>query len=869
MIDLEAHGEQKIFDPGGTCPVERHLDLYIAEAGERATITEALLMGTDDFTTTTHALATERSSWSWTSATVPQDRDPLTAVNPGYIRALYSAWAQEFLDYDVPIAVDLTSGHQYTTDPSPSIAQTPDLLLPISLPPTMVEQIERALALAMILHGTDTLIQKPHLQSLFTEAYTLADQDYGVGEAVAAGKGYVLPTGDLLRDSKALLQCNGDLAQMAQTTREEQAPVRLTPHRIDLSLDRPDVHGSIPRSSLHPELLLDFVRLYRLASSGIPLPTYDGFTPNGGPGKIRPLYKQVHSCVNRSLVDLWKDSLVFLIPTALVCRVLCHYTTIGWTTKSGKKQGRQLFDAKDSSNGSPLNPTDRKSFTERLRDEWGPIENASLSDICKMILEFEDRMAEDLGTLFNPRDVVLFKVDLSRAFHLLSFDAQSVPLLACQLYQDEWPEFSPELLEVFNALGVDVTAEITRSWSVVYGTGSFGLIVLPFVFAVVTRCLLHLIRCAIHGAACSYVDDSMAVTMIQFLHHDIAAVCEVAELLLGPHAVEWTKWFYGRRLVMIGWEIDLDTRRVTISRRNFLKTLYGFFNTDVDARVKVRWANKLASWSARYTQVLRALQPCTVCLFHQFAGMTNMEATMDWKADARVAVLIWRSTLLLLHFLETSYALPLDSFRFRLVLYELEYDASLTGVGFLLFRLVDGQRSALIACGSVEFPFDCKQDSSYQNTCEFTAVLLGVLALAQLGARHVSIRLCGDSRTSLAWGKDGHFSGRLCQRASLVYLLAGLLFDIVVTEAVHIPGVDNYICDALSRQQQTAVDFGYDYRVITDFEPGSTLLRLLSLIDPTVPAPLDSEDTFTTFWRDARSQLSALELESSLLPSSP
>ena len=194
MIDLEAHVEQKIFDPGGTCPVERHLDLYIAEAGERATITETLLTENEGITTTMHDLTNKRSSWSWTSATVPQDRDSLTAVNPGYIRALYSAWAQEFLDYDVPIAVDFTDEHPHSTDPSPSIAQTPDLLLPIELPPTMVEQIERALALAMILHGTDTLIQEHHLQSLFTEAYTLADQDYGVGEAVAAGKGYVLPT---------------------------------------------------------------------------------------------------------------------------------------------------------------------------------------------------------------------------------------------------------------------------------------------------------------------------------------------------------------------------------------------------------------------------------------------------------------------------------------------------------------------------------------------------------------------------------------------------------------------------------------------------------------------------------------------------
>ena len=85
---------------------------------------------------------------------------------------------------------------------------------------------------------------------------------------------------------------------------------------------------------------------------------------------------------------------------------------------------------------------------------------------------------------------------------------------------------------------------------------------------------------------------------------------------------------------------------------------------------------------------------------------------------------------------------------------------------FLLFLLVNGQRSSLVACGQVVFPFDCHKDSSYQNACEFIAVLLAVLALAQLGVRDVSIRLCGDSITSLSGGTDGHFTGHLYRRAS-------------------------------------------------------------------------------------------------------
>jgi len=95
-------------------------------------------------------------------------------------------------------------------------------------------------------------------------------------------------------------------------------------------------------------------------------------------------------------------------------------------------------------------------------------------------------------------------------------------------------------------------------------------------------------------------------------------------------------------------------------------------------------------------------------------------------------------------------------------------------------------RDKLVGCGEVVFPFDCKKESNYQNTCEFIGVLLGLLSLAQRGVRNVSLRLCGDSKTSLTWGLDGHFRGKLCLKAALVYILASMLFNIVVIDAVHI-----------------------------------------------------------------------------------
>ena len=387
--------------------------------------------------------------------------------------------------------------------------------------------------------------------------------------------------------------------------------------------------------------------------------------------------------------------------------------------------------------------------------------------------------------------MILFKVDLSKAFHLLSFDPESVPYLACELFQSEWPRFSEEVKELLACLGISDNDDETLSWSMVYITGSFGLILLPFVFAVVTRCLLVLLLKCIHGKLCSYVDDSMGVCLRSQLHHDICTICEVIELLLGPKAVEWKKWYFGRVLVMIGWKIDLDSRLVSLSRKNLMKVAYGFTITDLDKPVTVRWVTKLASWSSRYTQILRALHPCTVSLFSQVAGMHNMEALVPWKEDTRVAVLIWRAALVLLHLYEKEYSLPIEFFRTMSLDYEVEFDASLTGLGFLLFSLQGGARTQLIGCGTVVFPFDCQSKSDFQNTCEFIAVLLGVLALAQMKVRNVNLRLCGDSNTSLTWGQEGHFRGKLCQKAALMYILGSMLFNIVVTETVHIPGKDN------------------------------------------------------------------------------
>ena len=88
-----------------------------------------------------------------------------------------------------------------------------------------------------------------------------------------------------------------------------------------------------------------------------------------------------------------------------------------------------------------------------------------------------------------------------------------------------------------------------------------------------------------------------------------------------------------------------------------------------------------------------------------------------------------------------------------------------------------------------------------------------------------------------------------------------MLFNIVVIDAVHIPGVENVIRDRLSRQKTTASALGIDYKLVTDLSHTSALYSLLVLVDPTSPQLLNSEEDFCTFWRQVHLLLGQISSE--------
>jgi len=486
---------------------------------------------------------------------------------------------------------------------------------------------------------------------------------------------------------------------------------------------------------------------------------------------------------------------------------------------------------------------------EHHQNRWGRIVLPTISSLVNQLMDYADAQRISHPTTFQWSDLRVGKSDLSKAFSLLSFRPADVPLLACEMYQDEWAPPDTTILHDYLVSHPEVDPSSSHSWSIVYTTGLFGLSVMPFVFGVASRVLEFCLQCAIHGSVSGYVDDMMFITLLKHSKHDICALTEVIETLLGPDALEWTKTFCALRVDWIGYTVDLTTQLVTIARHNFLKILHGFFVIDETALVTVRTLSTLAAWSSRYTTILISLTPLTSILYREFHGHTDLNHIIPVSPLGRSAIWVWRAALICLDLNESTFAAPFKSFRLSSPTYEVNYDSCLTGTGFVIreYSEVAGTGN-LITIGQFPFGFDCHADSGYQNTSEFLAIVAAITALTQLGISNVTLHLVGDSITSLAWSSLERFTGVLCQRASIVYMLLATTFNIRVASVTHIPGTENVLCDRLSRYDVLRENLGYPSSSLCDCGVQSIICSMVHLCDPTNREHIITEESFLTFW---------------------
>jgi hypothetical protein len=236
----------------------------------------------------------------------------------------------------------------------------------------------------------------------------------------------------------------------------------------------------------------------------------------------------------------------------------------------------------------------------------------------------------------------------------------------------------------------------------------------------------------------------------------------------------------------------------------------------------------------------------------------NVRKNLGIAAQGTI-IMIWRIiTLCMLCFNPSKFARTFDSFKEVPPKILIEYDASLTGLGIRISELIYNPGKEvpvgknLIGVDGLQFSFTLEGDSSYQNTCEFLAVVVAFLVLGRLGWSHISIRLIGDSVTSNHWCADERYKGSASQRASFVYTLIATHFHFWVSDSEWISSESNEEMDGLSRGLiDPILDWGLTSDQVFSLSMNQCVLDLISSCNPQL-GTMDWESTIN-LWRKVSS----------------
>jgi hypothetical protein len=238
--------------------------------------------------------------------------------------------------------------------------------------------------------------------------------------------------------------------------------------------------------------------------------------------------------------------------------------------------------------------------------------------------------------------------------------------------------------------------------------------------------------------------------------------------------------------------------------------------------------------------------------------MVNINASKTIGETAQNAIMVWRVMLCMLSFQPARFTRSFDSFRVVPPTLLLEYDACLLGFGLRLTKIAYGDKNhvekiQLLKLGSHMFEFDLQGDSSYQNTCEFLAVVVCFLVLGQMGFRDVTLLVVGDSMTSNHWCAAERYKGKSAHRAALIFTIIATHFNFWVFDTEWICSSDNNEMDMLSRGEAIPQSMYQDEEQILHFDQMRDVQDLVSLCNPLLPE-MDWIDT-VKLWKSVQAWL--------------
>jgi len=167
-----------------------------------------------------------------------------------------------------------------------------------------------------------------------------------------------------------------------------------------------------------------------------------------------------------------------------------------------------------------------------------------------------------------------------------------------------------------------------------------------------------------------------------------------------------------------------------------------------------------------------------------------------------VALWFFRAMLVLTHVCEEEYCRPFWSLRIiRICLYIAEFDSKLNGIGCIWYAVMPNGREIAVGAGSWRISaMGFKENSGYQNTCEFMGATMAVVGMIRYGLSGYPFACRGDSMAALTWADKKRYRGDLTVPAGFLFNYVWVMYQVMLAKGVHIPASKNQGCDDLTRE---------------------------------------------------------------------
>ena len=653
-----------------------------------------------------------------------------------------------------------------------------------------VHEVLESYANLLNVSSSELRLQEVDLIECFT---TLMDEfsTHGFHERVLAdARDFVIPAEMHTRDLNAYCEYNSMLASLAAARRAERAADRFNPTRCAA------IFSGAP----------EYDRLMSLASDGVIIDIPSELEFPSVPGPPRKLQVKLQQVYSKHVYKVWCKMDGIVLPMGNLSEVdiaSIKYNDAHLTHKPGGS--RFLMDCSNSESGQVLNTPEVK---ERVIERYGPVVLCTFRSIVESWYVYVHKHNVHL------RDCRLFKEDFQGAFAQLDISPECVRFLAI-------------------AVGHGLV--------LVYIAGLFGWLGFPMAYGVLSRAFEWLLRRDLDIPLSLYVDDIIALSLLERAASDQLYIENICELGMGSKAMN-----YEKRVTpclsgdVLGWAVCLETETFRPCDKGIRKLMFGFWVVASGTSFPLVVYQMLASLSDFYSLGVPGMKPFSQALHgmsKQFGG--GPKARYYKKAPtsaARMSIEIWRVAALLLLQRNKHVCCPLYAL-VSSVLQETHTvvvtDASPWGLGIGLYTPTGG----LIRFMSYKFLFP---ESNHQNAREYFGYLVAFFFLEWTfpnDTYHRDVVWVGDNESALSWAGNNKCSSPGAHYAFLVVTWLQMVSRFSFKKITHQPGIVMGDIDKLSRGLHHFMDVEKEF-VLSE----SQLMRmnnLFCLLDPSLTRNID------------------------------